>query len=214
MDRVTRMIYPDNDRSVTTTTPAVCSNASAAVPAAHIISSINYLPSGPAAASRLRQRRPHHLRLRPRLRLKHALNRRPSARNRANPLRLRLRRRLQHRGHPRPASRFGGRSGATNARNTQTFTYDDLYRLTRVQYNLPTPSTSNGGEINYRYDRIGNMLAQTSDIAHIEKGLSVTDLGTMDYGGTAAGSTASAANRTTRPAPTRSLQSAIHNRHP
>jgi RHS repeat-associated protein len=70
-------------------------------------------------------------------------------------------------------------------RNTQTFTYDDLYRLTRVQYNLPATSSANGGEINYRYDRIGNMLAQSSDITHMEDGLSVTDLGTMAYGGAA-----------------------------
>ena len=62
-----------------------------------------------------------------------------------------------------------GVSAADKRRNTQTFTYDDLYRLTRVQYNLPTPSPANGGEINYRYDRIGNMLAQTSDIAHVEE---------------------------------------------
>jgi YD repeat-containing protein len=68
-------------------------------------------------------------------------------------------------------------------RNTQTFAYDDLYRLNGVQYNLPTPSPENGGRINYRYDRLGNMLAQTSDIAHLENGSSVTDLGTMNYGG-------------------------------
>lgn len=68
-------------------------------------------------------------------------------------------------------------------RNTQTFSYDDLYRLTRVQYNSPSPSTSNGGELNYRYDRIGNMLEQASNIAHLEKGVSVTDLGTMSFGG-------------------------------
>jgi RHS repeat-associated protein len=73
-------------------------------------------------------------------------------------------------------------------RNTQTFTYDDLYRLIRVQYNLPAPATSNGGEINYRYDRIGNKLSQTSVMVHLEKGLSVTDLGTMHYGGDAASS--------------------------
>jgi RHS repeat-associated protein len=77
-------------------------------------------------------------------------------------------------------------SGSDERRNTQTFTYDDLYRLTRVQYNPsnlnPQPLTN---VINYRYDRIGNLLAQTSDLTHIERGLSVTDLGTMDYGGTA-----------------------------
>lgn len=70
-------------------------------------------------------------------------------------------------------------------RNSQTFGYDDLYRLTRVQYNLPSPAAANGGEINYRYDRIGNLLAQTSDIPHLEKGLSVTALGNMSYGAAA-----------------------------
>ena len=70
-------------------------------------------------------------------------------------------------------------------RNSQTFTYDDLYRLTRVQYNLPNPVSANGGEIDYRYDRIGNMLAQTSDITQLENGLPVTDLGALGYGGSA-----------------------------
>jgi RHS repeat-associated protein len=69
-------------------------------------------------------------------------------------------------------------------RNTQAFTYDDLYRLTQAQYNAPAPASANGGQISYRYDRIGNMLAQTSDITHLENGLSVTDLGQMDSGGT------------------------------
>jgi YD repeat-containing protein len=73
-------------------------------------------------------------------------------------------------------------------RNTQTFAYDDLYRLTQVQYNLPNPSSSNGGEIDYRYDRIGNMLSQTSDIQQFENGFSVTQLGNMSYGGTAGAS--------------------------
>ena len=70
-------------------------------------------------------------------------------------------------------------------RNSQAFSYDDLYRLTRVQYNLPNPSSGNGGEIDYRYDRIGNMLSQTSDIQQIENGFSVTQLGALGYGGTA-----------------------------
>jgi len=74
---------------------------------------------------------------------------------------------------------------ADRRRNTQTFAYDDLYRLTRVRYNLANPPSANGGEINYRYDRIGNMISQTSDIAHHEKGRSVTDLGAMTYGGAA-----------------------------
>ncbi len=73
-----------------------------------------------------------------------------------------------------------GRSGVPNEReNTQVFNYDDLYRLTQVNY----PTTS--GSIAYSYDRIGNMLSKTSGIAHEENGLSVTNLGVMIYGGTA-----------------------------
>jgi RHS repeat-associated protein len=69
-------------------------------------------------------------------------------------------------------------------RNTQIFQYDDLYRITRAQYSFAAPgTTADNGNINYRYDRIGNMLAQTSDIAHYEKGLSMTQLGDISYGG-------------------------------
>jgi RHS repeat-associated protein len=70
-------------------------------------------------------------------------------------------------------------------RNSQVFDYDDLYRLTRVQYNSPAAPSINGGAIQYRYDRIDNMLSQTSDITHVEDGVPLTDLGTMSYGGTA-----------------------------
>jgi RHS repeat-associated protein len=76
-------------------------------------------------------------------------------------------------------------SASDPRRNNQTFAYDDLYRLTSVRYNSPAPSSVNGGALNYRYDRIGNLLAQTSDIAQLEQGLPVTDLGTMGYGGAA-----------------------------
>lgn len=70
-------------------------------------------------------------------------------------------------------------------RNTQVFEYDDLYRLTRASYNPEDlgkrPLTNS---IAYRYDRIGNMLSQTSDIVHDERGLPVANLGDMDSGGT------------------------------
>ncbi len=70
-------------------------------------------------------------------------------------------------------------------RNTQIFSYDDLYRLTQARYSfeLPGQAKRNDGEINYRYDRIGNMLAQTSTLVHEEKGLPVANLGEMDSGG-------------------------------
>jgi RHS repeat-associated protein len=64
-------------------------------------------------------------------------------------------------------------------RNSQVFTYDNLYRLGSVQY----PALSGGASISYAYDRIGNMLSQTSDIAAEENGLPVTNLGAMSYGG-------------------------------
>ncbi len=71
-------------------------------------------------------------------------------------------------------------------RNTQIFDYDDLYRLTRVQYsfNLPGAGDANDGTIEYSYDRIGNMLSQTSGIEHRDErtNLSVTNLGSMTYG--------------------------------
>ena len=68
-------------------------------------------------------------------------------------------------------------------RNTQLFQYDDLYRITRAQYSFAAPGlVTDNGSINYRYDRIGNMLAQNSDIAHFEKAWSVTRLGSMSYG--------------------------------
>ena len=72
-------------------------------------------------------------------------------------------------------------------RNSQLFQYDDLYRLTRVQYSfaLPGQGDRNDGQITYRYDRIGNMLAQLSTLNHVEKGLPVANLGEMDSGAAA-----------------------------
>ncbi len=70
------------------------------------------------------------------------------------------------------------RSGvATELENTQVFAYDDLYRLTRVDYPVTV------GHVAYSYDRIGNMLSKTSNIVQEENGLSVTNLGVMSYGG-------------------------------
>ncbi len=67
-------------------------------------------------------------------------------------------------------------------KNTQVFGYDDLYRLTSVQY--PAILSGSPGSITYAYDRIGNMLGQTSNITATENGLPLTNLGTMSYGGT------------------------------
>jgi YD repeat-containing protein len=76
-------------------------------------------------------------------------------------------------------------SGEDRRRNAQVFSYDDLNRLTRVRYNLPNPVGINGGEIHYRYDRIGNLLAQTSDLEPLAGDRHGPDLGELDYGGEA-----------------------------
>ncbi len=72
-------------------------------------------------------------------------------------------------------------------RNTQLFAYDDLYRIAQAQYSFNTPGNGlrNDGQINYRYDRIGNMLAQTSSLTDTDPltGLPVANLGTMNSGG-------------------------------
>lgn len=72
-------------------------------------------------------------------------------------------------------------------RNTQIFEYDDLYRLSRVQYSFTVEGGNerDDGHIHYRYDRIGNMLEKSSNIEHNEQGRSVTHLGEMSYGGAA-----------------------------
>jgi len=69
-------------------------------------------------------------------------------------------------------------------RNSQFFTYDDRYRLTQVRYSfaLPGREAQDNGSIAYRYDRIGNMLSKASAMVHEENGHSVTNLGVMTYG--------------------------------
>ncbi len=70
-------------------------------------------------------------------------------------------------------------------RNTQIFQYDSLYRLTGYQISHAPPGLPqrDDGHIAYRYDRIGNLLEQTSNLDQSERGWSVTDLGTLNYGG-------------------------------
>lgn len=70
-------------------------------------------------------------------------------------------------------------------RNTQIMTMDDLDRLIAIQYSFAAPGNPdrNDGTINYRYDRLGNLLAQTSDIVDIRDGRSVVNLGNFSVGG-------------------------------
>lgn len=69
-------------------------------------------------------------------------------------------------------------------RDTAQYQYDDIYRLTNV-------TNASIGYIDYRYDRIGNMLEARS-------GLSQANYGGMSYGGSPVGSQVSAWNRSPR----------------
>ena len=75
--------------------------------------------------------------------------------------------------------RIGALADTPERSNDQSFEHDDLYRLTRVRYGFE----ADGGEagISYRYDRIGNLLEQSSNIPHREHGRNVADLGRLDY---------------------------------
>ena len=49
-------------------------------------------------------------------------------------------------------------------RNTQTFNYDDAHRLTAVSYSFAVPGEQarNDGDVQFRYDRCGNLVSQTA----------------------------------------------------
>jgi len=182
LDRVTRMIYPDNDEVTYQYNARSLLDKINGGPTGNILSGLGYLPSAQqdqinygngvrttyAYDKRARLTDLFTHRVSPLTDLIHFAYDFDNVSN------------IREIRDQRPTSAV---PAADKRRNTQTFAYDDLYRLMRVQYNLPTPSPENGGQINYRYDRLGNMLAQSSDITHLEKGLSVTDLGTMNYGG-------------------------------
>ena len=74
-------------------------------------------------------------------------------------------------------------SSAPQRINDQSFEYDDLYRLTRVRYGFEAAAGEGEAGISYRYDRIGNLLEQSSNISHKERGRSVADLGQFEYSG-------------------------------
>jgi RHS repeat-associated protein len=182
LDRVTRMIYPDNDEVTYRYNTRSLLDEILGGPTGNILSALKYLPSAQ------QQRIDYGNGVRTtydydaRQRMNRLLTRHTASDTE-----------LVHFSYDLdPVSNIDGirDERPTSAvplndprRNSQRFAYDSLYRLTRAQYNLPNPAAANGGEINYRYDRIGNMLAQTSDMVHLERGRSITDLGAMSYGG-------------------------------
>ena len=77
--------------------------------------------------------------------------------------------------------RVGALASTPQRINDQSFEYDDLYRLTRVRYGFEMGDDL--AEISYRYDRIGNLLEQSSNILHQERGRTVADPGHFKYQG-------------------------------
>jgi RHS repeat-associated protein len=83
----------------------------------------------------------------------------------------------------RPAS---VRPSGNALRNSQSFEYDDLYRLSAASYSLAASGTGTtpDGQIRYRYDRIGNLLEQRAT-GVAASGNTRSDTGRMGYGGAA-----------------------------
>lgn len=70
-------------------------------------------------------------------------------------------------------------------RNTQLFLYDELYRLTQVKFSPLGDGAPALGQIDFAYDKIGNMISQTvpalGQLGHIAD--PTVNIGVMDVGG-------------------------------
>jgi RHS repeat-associated protein len=185
-DRLTRLVFPDNDEITYQYNDRTLLQRIPGGPSGSVVSNIAYLPTGQKEIIHYGNRVRTSYRYDARLRLTELRTRNPE-----------LGTELIHFAYSfDPANNISAiddRRPASAApagdprRNTQLFQYDDLDRLTRVQYSfqLPGESARNDGDINYRYDRIGNMLAQTSTLDHQENGRPIANVGQMESGGPA-----------------------------
>jgi RHS repeat-associated protein len=187
LDRLTGLLYPDNDAIGYQYNDRSLLSRISGGPTGSIISSLGYLPSDQQAdilyGNGVQTRYTYDSRLR-----LNSLVTAPQA-SPASPL---IAFGYDFDGVSNIKSITDNRPGSVvpagdKRRNTQHFQYDDLYRITRAQYSFALPGSppSTDGEIQYRYDRIGNMLAQTSTIPDTDPhtGLPVANLGEMDSGG-------------------------------
>ena len=194
MDRITSLVYPDNDRiAYTYNTRGLLEGVESGGPRgsdgsrgsvgsdrarASVLANLDYIPSGQFArvdhGNGVSTSYDYDDRLR--------LSRLTSAKPGESPLldyayRLDRVSNIVEIDDRRP--RVGALADTPERINDQWFEHDDLYRLTRVRYGFE----ADGGEagISYRYDRIGNLLEQSSNISHREHGRNVADLGRLDY---------------------------------
>ena len=179
LDRLTTLTYPDRDELVHTYNPRSLAERIQGALLGDVIRSIEYVPSGQWREIQHGNGVGTSHDYDPRLRMTSLQTLGPANDSlidfqytfdgASNVKAIEDRRNLA--GQPEASERF----------NTQVFTYDDVYRLTQVKY--PVLGQRGDRHVDYRYDRIGNMLSQRSDIVQEERGVSVTDLGTLAYGG-------------------------------
>ena len=185
LDRVTTLTYPDNDQVDHQYNPRNLLSRITGGPSGNIISNILYQPSAQLAQIDYGNAVRTTYAYDPRLRLSSLITQH-AARNtelinfsyQFDPVSN-----IKAITDNRPTSAV---PAGNPRRNTQLFQYDDLYRITRAQYSFAAPGTTNdNGSLTYRYDRIGNMLAQTSTFTNTDpkNGLPIENLGTMDSGG-------------------------------
>ena len=196
MDRVTSLVYPDNDRITYTYNPrGLLEGVEGGGPRgsdgsrgsvgsdrarASVLANLDYIPSGQFArvdhGNGVSTSYDYDDRLR--------LCRLTSAKPGESPLldyayRLDRVSNIVEIDDRRP--RIGALADTPERINDQWFEHDDLYRLTRVRYGFEADGDEAG--ISYRYDRIGNLLEQSSNLSHREHGRNVADLGRLDYPG-------------------------------
>ena len=192
MDRVTSLVYPDNDRityaynprglleGVERNGPRGLDGSRDPVGTGHVsvLANLDYIPSGQFARTDHGNGVSTTYDYDDRLRLRRLTSAKPGE----SPL-LDYAYRLDGVSNIiaiddlRP--RIGALADTPERINDQSFEHDDLYRLTRIRYGFE----ADGGEagISYRYDRIGNLLEQSSNISHREHGRNVADLGRLEY---------------------------------
>jgi YD repeat-containing protein len=184
LDRVTRLIYPDNDEVTYAYNARGLLDSISGGPSGFILAGVGYLPSAQEERIDYGNGVRTTYEYDSRLRLNHLLTiSKPAS---VNQQLINFAYDLDGVSNIRSIEDLRPLSLVSSddaRRNTQRFQYDDLYRLTQVRYNAPDNSQSATNVINYRYDRIGNILSQVSDMLATERGLPVANLGALNYGG-------------------------------
>jgi RHS repeat-associated protein len=189
LDRETRLIYPDNDAIEFDYNRRTLPSRIAGGPSGSIVAQLDYLPSGQTAKTVYGNGVQSKQSFDSRQRL-HSLQTLSAGAPEPSLLDFDYTfddaSNLTGIADQRPVSAV---TAGTPRRNTQSFTYDNLNRLTQAQYHFGAPGQNEGddGAIEFRYDRIGNLLQQNSSVS-TEPDAQDADLGMLSYGGAAGAS--------------------------